>query len=172
MELDVKNNKVKAYPSLSAFGTVGANIGSYDFGDVFHLNDWRNYSMVGLQLNVPLFSSFRRGYVIEQSKVALDKVENTMSMMEQSIELETLQQKLSLQNNLQSIDLQKANMALAEEVYHSIKLKYDQGMASNYEVIDAETSLKESQTNYYAALYDAIVSKINLDKATGTLVTE
>ena len=90
-------------------------------------------------------------------------------MLEQSIELETLQHKLALQNNMKSITLQNENMDLAKEVYNSTKIKYDEGMASNYEVVDAETSLKQAQTNYYSALYDAILSKIALDKAAGTL---
>jgi outer membrane protein TolC len=37
-------------------------------------------------------------------------------------------------------------------------------------MVTAETTLKEAQTNYYNALYDAIVSKIDFDKANGTLV--
>ena len=169
MELDLQNEKVTAYPKLAAFGTLGANIGSYEFSEVFKFNDWQNFSMVGLQLDVPLFSSFRRGHRITQSKINVEKIENNLSMLEQSIEFETLQNKLALQNNMKSILLQNENMELAKEVYNSTKIKYDEGMASNYEVVDAETSLKQAQTNYYSALYDAILSKIALDKAAGTL---
>lgn len=172
MELDLKNEKVNAYPKLGAFGTLGANIGSFDFGGVFKFNDWQNYSMVGLQLDVPIFSSMRRKHRITQSKITIEKLENNLSMLEQSIEVETLQHKMTLKNNLKSIQIQDENMDLAKEVYNTTKLKYDEGMASNYEVVDAETSLKEAQTNYYAALYDAIMSNIALEKAAGTLYSE
>ena len=56
-------------------------------------------------------------------------------------------------------------MDLAEKVARVTKIKYEQGVGSNIEVIDAESSLRESQVNYYNALFDAIVSKIDLDIA-------
>ncbi len=172
MELDVKNFKAKALPSLAAFGTVGANIGSLEFGDVFQLGDWRNYSMVGLSLDVPIFSSMQRKHRISQAKISSEKVTNNMEQLEQSIDLELLQSKLTIHNSLKTIDIQKQNMELAEEVYRVTKIKYDEGMASNYEVIDTETALKDAQTNYYNALYEAIIAKIDYEKANGTLYSE
>ena len=56
-------------------------------------------------------------------------------------------------------------MQLADKVARVTKIKYEQGVGSNIEVIDAERSLVTSQVNYYNALYDAILSKIDLDKA-------
>jgi outer membrane protein TolC len=56
-------------------------------------------------------------------------------------------------------------MALADKVARITKIKYEQGIGSNIEVVDAESSLKESQVNYYNSLYDAIVAKTDLDKA-------
>ncbi len=172
MDLDVKNYKAKALPSLSAFGTLGANIGAYNFGDVPQLNNWRDFSMVGLSLNVPIFSSFQRGHRIEQAQISSEKVANNIAQLEQSIQLEHMQSKLTIENSMKTVKAQKSNMALAEEVYRITKIKYDEGMASNYEVIDAETALKDAQTNYYNALYEAVVAKIDLQKATGTLYNE
>jgi len=51
-----------------------------------------------------------------------------------------------------------------------VKKKYEQGVGSNLEITNAQTALKEAQTNYYNAVYDMIVSKIDFQKATGTLV--
>ena len=56
-------------------------------------------------------------------------------------------------------------MDFAEKVARVTKIKYEQGVGSNIEVTDAESSLRESQVNYYNALFDAIVSKIDLDIA-------
>jgi outer membrane protein TolC len=36
--------------------------------------------------------------------------------------------------------------------------------------VDAEASLKEAQVNYYNALYDALIAKVDLDKAYGKLL--
>ena len=58
-------------------------------------------------------------------------------------------------------------MQLAEEVYNTTRIKYKEGVGSNLEVMNAEASLKEAQTNYFSALYDAITSKVDLEKALG-----
>jgi len=71
---------------------------------------------------------------------------------------------------LSTLDLQNKNMGLADEVTRVAKIKYQQGIGTSLEVTTAEQSLLESQTNYYNALYDALVSKVDYDKANGTLV--
>jgi outer membrane protein TolC len=58
---------------------------------------------------------------------------------------------------------------LAEEVYSVSKTKYEQGLATINDVIDAETSLKESQINYYDAMYQYHIAKIDYQKATGAI---
>ena len=61
-------------------------------------------------------------------------------------------------------------MKLAEEVYNVTVIKYQQGVGSNIEVIDADASFKEAQTNYFSALYDALISTVELEKAYGKLI--
>jgi len=65
--------------------------------------------------------------------------------------------------------LQEQNLNLARDVVRTSKLKYDQGVGSNLEVLDAETSLREAQTNYYNAIYDAIIAKIDYEVAMGNI---
>jgi len=71
---------------------------------------------------------------------------------------------------LKSLKAQQQNMDLAAKVANVTKIKYEQGVGSNIEVIDAEDSLRQAQTNYYNALFDAIVAKVDLDKAYGKLL--
>lgn len=90
--------------------------------------------------------------------------------MESSIELEAKQASTTFENAIKSLSSQKENMSLASNVARITKIKYEQGVGSNIEVIDAETSLREAQTNYYNALYEALVAKVDLDKAYGKLL--
>lgn len=60
-------------------------------------------------------------------------------------------------------------MELAAHVVEVAQKKYEAGVGSNLEVTNAETSLKEAQTNYYNAVFDMIVAKLDYQKATGTL---
>ena len=61
-------------------------------------------------------------------------------------------------------------MELAQNVFNVSTKKYQQGIGSNIEVINAQTSMREAEINYYNALYDVLVYKIDYQKATGTLV--
>ena len=60
-------------------------------------------------------------------------------------------------------------MDLANEVLRVSKIKYEQGVGSSLEVTQAQTSLKESQNNYINALYDALISKVDTERATGLI---
>jgi outer membrane protein len=63
-------------------------------------------------------------------------------------------------------------MELAAKVARVTRIKYEQGVGSNLEVVDAENSLRQAQTNYYSALFDAMIAKVDLDKAYGKLLPQ
>jgi len=67
------------------------------------------------------------------------------------------------------MDFQKKNMALAEAVYNQTKLKFEQGLGSNTEITTSQSELTTAQNNYFSALYDAIIARIDFLKATGKL---
>ena len=62
------------------------------------------------------------------------------------------------------------NMDLAKEVLRVSKIKYQQGVGSNMEVVNAESDLKQAQNNYFSALYDVLIAKVDLDKSQGKLI--
>ena len=68
-----------------------------------------------------------------------------------------------------TMDVQKKNISLAQEVYNSTRLKFEQGLGSNQEISTAQADLVTAQNNYYGSLYDAIIAKIDFLKAVGKL---
>ena len=74
-----------------------------------------------------------------------------------------------MKSALITMDNQKKNIELAESVYNSTKLKYEQGLGSNQEINHAQTDLVTAQNNYYSSLYDAIIAKIDYLQAAGKL---
>jgi outer membrane protein len=64
---------------------------------------------------------------------------------------------------------QKENMLLAEEIYNTARIKYKEGVGSSLEIMNAESALKEAQTNYFTALYEVIASRVDLQKALGQI---
>jgi outer membrane protein TolC len=63
-------------------------------------------------------------------------------------------------------------MDLAREIYTKSNLKYKEGVGSSLEVVQAENDLKTAQANYLNAIYDLVISKIDLKKANGTEITQ
>jgi outer membrane protein len=183
--LDVRNKFSTALPSLSAFANLGYSTQSPNISGLFKTNSggvpdteevgpdkWYSFSTFGVNLNIPIFSGLQRSYRLQQAKINLMKIENNFTSLKSAIDLEVRQAAISYLNAIKSLESQTANTKLAENIARITKIKYEQGVGSNLEVIDAEASLKESQINYYNALYDALIAKVDLDKAYGKLLPQ
>ena len=181
-ELNVKNQVAAFMPSLNAFANLGYATQSPTVGGLFKTNTqiedfgtlgpdkWYSYSQVGVSLHVPIFSGMQRHYKLQQEKLNLLKVENGFRSLKNGIDLEIKQSSLIFENAITTLQTQRENMNLAANVARITKIKYEQGVGSNIEVIDAENSLRQSQTNFYGAMFDAMVAKVDLDKAYGKLI--
>lgn len=181
-ELNIKNEYAKSMPSITANANLGYSTQSGTFGGLFQTNSdipnspgigpdkWYGYSTFGLSLSVPLFTGLQRTYKIQQEKLLLQKINNGFTDLKSGIDLEIKQASLQFENALRSLTAQRQNMELAEKVARVTKIKYEQGVGSNLEVVDAEDSLRQAQTNYYSALFDAMIAKVDLDKAYGKLI--
>jgi outer membrane protein len=177
LELDLKNKYAASLPNLSGFVNLGYSTQSPNISGIFKTNTnlsdnglvgpdkWYSFSTFGVTLNVPLFSGLQRTYQVQQAKLSLLKTQNNVTSLKQSIDLSIQQNSVTYQNSVETLKSQSENMELAEKVARVTKIKYEQGVGSNIEVIDAESSLREAQINYYNALYDAMISKVDLDKA-------
>jgi len=169
--LDLRNVRAGYLPSLSASLGYGHNNGSDTWGHLFGTK-WFNNSVLSLNLNIPIFDGFTKRYQVEQKKIAIDKVKNGQILLKQSIDLEASQAGINIKNAFATLETQKRNLDLAQEIVRVSKIKYKEGVGSNIEVINAESSFKEAQTNYFAALYDLMIAKVDLSKAKGELYTE
>lgn len=166
--LDLKNIRSGYLPTVSASFGYGHNNGRNSLPDLFGTK-WFNNSVLALNVNIPIFDGFTKKYQVQQKKVALDKVKLSQTLLEQSIDLESRQAATNIKNAYATLETQRRNVDLAKEIVRVSKIKYKEGVGSNIEVINAESSFKEAQTNYYSALYDFLISKVDLSKAKGEL---
>jgi outer membrane protein TolC len=167
-KLDAKVNKVGYLPSLRLVGNYGATAGRQNLGEIFY-NKWFSLGSVGLALSIPIFDGGMKYHRMQQAKIDGLKVENGFSQLKRAIHFEQEQAYLQVQNNLSSLTSQQRNYELAQEVLRVAKKKYAAGVGSSLEVVQAETDMQTAFNNYQTALYNAIVSKIDLDKALGQL---
>ena len=168
-ELDVKRNRLSNLPTVALAGNYSVSA----MGQQFFTNPntlWFNSAFVGLNVNVPIFDGFQRRYKTQQAQLNVQKVENTITNIKQAIDFEQTITRGTVKNALADLDLQERNMQLAEKVYNTSKIKFEQGFGSSFEVLTADTELQRAQANYFSALYNAIVAKISYQSAIGKLL--
>lgn len=166
-QLDLKRYKSQFLPSIAAFGSFSRSFQNNNFGNLYDTSF--PTQLVGLRLSLPIFTSGQRIYRIKNAKIEVLKSENNLVNLKNGISLEIEQAKTSYINGVQSLENQKRNMDLSQEVLRVSRIKYEQGVGSSLEVTSAETALKESQNNYITALYDLLINKVNLDRALGKI---
>ncbi len=183
--LDLRNRQAGAYPRLVLSGAYGFTGSANNAGDLFAFRgpnsrssagfanqNWFGFGNVGLSLQVPVFDGFRRKYLVQQSRLQQQTIERGFETLKQSIDLQDAQSRTTLINALDVLDNQQANLTLATDVARVTRIKFNAGVGSNLEVISAETDLRSAQTNYYGAIYDVLVAKVDRDKATGELFNQ
>ncbi len=181
-QLNLKNQYAGALPTIAAFANIGYFSQSPEVAGLFSTktgfsdngtigpDKWYGYSLFGISMEMPLFNGLQRRYKLQQEKLTLLKIENGFKSLEQGFELENKQAIANYNNSVIALKSQKENMELAGKVAKITKVKFEQGIGSNLEVIDAESSLRTAQVNYYSALFDAVLAKVDLDKANGRLL--
>ena len=167
-EFNIKRYQLSYIPTLSLTGSYSKNAQRNTF-DFAGKGDWFTTSYVGVNLAVPIFDGLSRNAKIKKSKLELQQTANQIDNLKLSIDGEVEQSKINYKSALVTMDFQKKNMQLAENVYGQTKKKFESGTGSNTEITAAQTDLVTAQTNYISALYSAIIAKVDYLKATGKL---
>lgn len=168
-ELDVKRYHSAYLPSLVAFGAFSYNNARSQF-DIFDNGlRWFPTALVGARLNIPIWDGLQKSAKVSQARLGLKKVDNALDLMKNSFIIELESAKANYQNNYSSLLLTRKNRELATEISRVSKVKYDNGVGSGLELVNAESDLREADANYFSALYETIIARIELDKASGTL---
>lgn len=166
-QYNVKRYQLSKLPTLTLTGNYSKSAQRQEFN--FFEGPYFTSSFLALRLSVPIFSGFAKNAQIENARISLQQTKNSLQQLESSIVNEVTQSRINMKTALFNMDTQSENIELAEQVYESTKLKYEQGVGSNQEISTAQADLVTAQNNYYSSLYDAIIAKINYLKATGKL---
>lgn len=166
-QLDVKSKKAAYLPTLSANAGLAT---SYQENQTKYLYAHTYpYSYIGLSLNIPIFSGGQRLNQLRESQINVEKSRNDLQNVKNAINLEANSAQTTFYNSIESLNNQKRSRELAEEVLRVSKIKYQQGVGSSIEVTQAQTDLESADNQYIQALYNALISKVDLDKAYGRI---
>lgn len=169
LSLQVRQYKWQAFPTLAAQWSLGtaAQRNKFDFFDT--KGRWFYSNVLGINLSIPLIDANQRREKVKQAQYALEKNRNTADQFKQLIDFEIINARSTLTNALAALHSQEENKVLAEKVFNTTRIKYQQGLGSSFEVLQAETDIQTAYNNYYQALYDAGIARISYLRALGKL---
>jgi outer membrane protein TolC len=108
--------------------------------------------------------------VYEQSLLGVEAALRNIDQVKATLILEVKKALRQLKRAYQRIHLQEDQIKTAQGELHLAKLKFDRGMADNFNVIQAEKSLRNAQQAYWSALIDHIVGEFQLLSTIGLLI--
>jgi len=158
----VDMNKANALPTLVAFYRYTHKLLKPDF-------DMSPPNMIGLQLNIPIFSSGQRYSQTQQAKVDLKTVENNKALVEDQLRITERQMRFNFQNALETFENQQKNIEVSRRVYLNLKLKYGQGMLSSLDLINADNNYLKAESDYINSMMQVLSTRLQLEKIYGTI---
>jgi len=167
-KLQRKSAIYESLPVLSAMINYNYNGVSDEFfkGST---NYWYGSSVVGLNLRIPLFSGLSRSAKVKQADFEIQKIKEDAATLEQTLNMSYLNALMKIEDSRKTITAQRENMALAEEVYNISESNFSLGLSSMSDVLNANSSLIQSQMSYADALNNYMKSYIELLKANGSI---
>lgn len=174
LDLNTKVQRAALYPSLALQATYGYLSMGPKTPIIYGKKDkvyGADYSAITLGLKIPIFSGFVTRAKIHQAQIESQALEATLKDTRLAMDLAYENAHSQLTNNLLTIDSQKENVKLAEEVLLNTQNNYQQGLASLTDLLEAERSLSDAKNNYTNALLDYKLAEIQLLKSQGKLET-
>jgi outer membrane protein len=163
-------DRAEYYPSLTLIGAVNYSNQNNTFYLFGKNTDWFNTSLVGIRLNMPIFSGFQKRYKVCQSKVSLKQIEVTESDTRRILGVQSLDAARKYQNSINTELRQRTNMEIAEKVYAVSREQYQKGIISLTDILSAESSLSDAQTAHTMSLVNMKIAELDYLQATGRLL--
>ena len=163
--LMVKLEKSKNLPTLSAFVNYGTQAFSNEFTFFDSDQRWFQSSLLGVSLNVPIFSSFGRKAKTAQAKIDLETSDLRLEETKQRLNLQAEKAKSDYQFSIETYATSKKNLYLAERIEKKQRIKFFEGISSSFDLLQAQNQLYSQQQNYIQSMLDVIAKKAALENA-------
>lgn len=160
---ELKQAKSAALPTLSTFVNLGINSFSDSFSFFEDGHPWYGFSTWGIDLRVPVFSSLGRSASTQRARIALEKAKTQMKETEERIFLEFESSKSDFILAVEQYNTLRSNLELAERIEHKNQVKYGEGMATSFDLLQAQNQLYAAQQDYLNSMVEVINAKTRLE---------
>lgn len=161
--LELKLAKSRALPTLNAFVNYGGNSFSNNFTFLNSGQQWFGSSILGVDLNIPIFSSLGRSASTQRAKIALEKAKTQFTEAQAQIRLQLESARSDYILAIEQYGTSKDNLELAERIEKKNQIKYSEGLATSFELRQAQTQLYTSQQEYLQSMVNVINKKTELE---------
>ncbi len=164
--------KSQLYPTLSlvaGYNYLGQGPEMPWFGKPADGVYWSDYSAIGLNMRIPIFTGFGTRAKVRQADVQIRSLQEDIKDTQLGLDLDYRNAKAQIENNYVTITNQKENMRLAQSILKNTKNNYLQGLASLTDLLDAQNANLEAQNNYTRAILNYKIAEVALIKSRGEL---
>lgn len=162
-ELLLKLEKSKALPTLNAFINGGYLGNNNKFQFLKSSQQWFGTSLLGVNMSIPIFSSGMRAAATQRAKINLEKAIDNLTETEQQLKLQIESAKSEYKFAIEDYQNKQENLNLAERIERKNQTKFFEGIASSFELRQAQTQLYTSQQELLQAMLDVINKKAVLE---------
>lgn len=166
--LNVDYYRWQFLPSLSANGAYNLGYFSNKTSDLY--NNAFPSAYVGLSLTIPIFTGTKRLQNVAKARLQVERSNLDIVNTKNTINTEYTQALANYKSNYNNWLLLKQNVDLANDVYKVVSLQYREGIKTYLDVIVSQSDLRTAELNYFNALFQVLSSKIDLQRALGTLI--
>jgi len=164
MTLDLKRYKSEYLPTLSAFYNFQENAMRNEFNPFSSDEKWFESSMLGFQIDVPIFNSGLKRSKVQQARLELEKVTNTKKMLESNLYSLLLQKRNEFITGQENLENSQKNKQISKKVLDNISTKHQKGVASSLELTQANTDYLTTISEYTQSVVNLLNAKIELEK--------
>jgi outer membrane protein len=163
MALNLRRERVAYLPSLSAFINHQEMAFRNEF-TFFQDKPWYPATVWGLSMRLPIFDSGMKYSKIQQAKLEVEKANNMQILAEQSLKLQSQAAKGDYISAFERMKTEKENLVLAEKIKNKTEKKYQEGVASSFELNQIHNQYLNTQSNYINTVFELLSAKTKFEK--------
>lgn len=121
----------------------------------------------GLGAQYDIYMGGKRKYDVLEARAQVTSLEHQLADLERLVELDVTQAHISIQDAMAKMESERGNVTLAQEGLRLAELRFQEGVGTQSEILDAELALTNAQSSLFQALREYAVANAALERATG-----
>ncbi|MGK0385812.1 MAG: outer membrane protein [Patiriisocius sp.] len=167
-DIELKLERSRGMPTMNGFINYGTGAFEDEFTFLNNDQQWFQSSSFGISLNVPIFSSGLRSARNQQAKISLDQAQTELVETSQRVQLAYETARSNYQFTIERYGNTKKNLTLAESIENKNQIKFKEGLASSFDLRQAQIQLYRIQQQYISAMLDVIKAKAEMETVLNT----